>query len=238
MRKPAVPFTYKVAVAILAPIATLLTRKTWRGREHLPQAGGYVVAANHLSNIDFLVVIKLLSWWARPPQVLAKESLFRVPVLGPAMRAMGMIPVRRGTAQAAAALDGGEAAIRAGRVVLVYPEGTVTRDPRQWPMRGRPGAVRLALATGCPLVPLAQWGAQRILPYHTKKLRLFPPTKVALQLGPPLDLSDLAAWEDRAAAARVGTERLMGALTAMVAELRGETPPAEPYNQFAAQGGA
>ncbi|MDR2454403.1 MAG: 1-acyl-sn-glycerol-3-phosphate acyltransferase [Bifidobacteriaceae bacterium] len=238
MRKPPVPFTYKVVVAILAPIATLLTRKTWRGRENLPASGGYVVAANHLSNLDFLAVIKLLAWWARPPQVLAKESLFRAPVVGAAMRGMGMIPVHRGTAQAAKALAGGAAVIRAGGLVLVYPEGTVTRDPNLWPMAGRPGAVRLALDTGCPLVPLAQWGAQRILPYRTKRLHVFPPTKVALQIGPPIDLSDLAAWEDRAAAARAGTERLMTALTAMVGELRGETPPGEPYNQFAARGGA
>jgi 1-acyl-sn-glycerol-3-phosphate acyltransferase len=105
-------------------------------------------------------------------------------------------------------------------------------------MRGRPGAVKLALATGAPLIPVAQWGAQRILPYRTKKLRLFPPTKVAITVGPAIDLGDLADWPDHAAAAREGTERLMRRLTEMVGELRGETPPPEPYDQFAAKGAA
>jgi hypothetical protein len=89
------------------------------------------------------------------------------------------------------------------------------------------------LDTGCPLIPVAQWGAQRILPYRSKRLRLCPPTPVEVQAGPAIDLSDLAAWPDRTAAARAGTERLMRVLTQMVGELRGEQPPAEPYNQFA-----
>ncbi|MDR1119176.1 MAG: 1-acyl-sn-glycerol-3-phosphate acyltransferase, partial [Bifidobacteriaceae bacterium] len=110
MRKPPVPFAYKVVIAILAPLSFLITRRTWRGRENLPQTGGYVAAANHISNLDFLAVVHMLSWWARPPQALAKESLFKIPVIGAAMRGMGMIPVRRGTASAASALEGGEAA--------------------------------------------------------------------------------------------------------------------------------
>ncbi|MDR2113783.1 MAG: 1-acyl-sn-glycerol-3-phosphate acyltransferase [Bifidobacteriaceae bacterium] len=235
MRQPPVPFVYKAVIALLGPIATLMTRKTWRGRENLPATGGFVVAANHISNLDFLAVMKLLIWWARPPQVLAKESLFHKPILGAAMRGMGMIPVRRGTAQAAGALDGALKAIQQGGLVLVYPEGTVTRDPNLWPMRGRPGAVKMALEAGCPLIPVAQWGAQKILPYRTKKFRPFPPTRVFLQVGPAIDLNDLAKWADKDAAAREGTERLMRSITQMLGELRGLTPPAEPFNQFAAQ---
>jgi 1-acyl-sn-glycerol-3-phosphate acyltransferase len=238
MRKPPVPFAYKVVIAILAPIAFLVTRRTWRGRENLPQDGGFVVAANHISNLDFLPLVHLLVWWARPPQVLAKESLFQLPVIGAAMRGMRMIPVRRGTTRAASALVGGEEAIRRGGLVLVYPEGTVTRDPELWPMRGRPGAVKLALDTGCPLIPVAQWGAQRLLPYRTKRLRLFPPVKVSLRIGPAVDLSDLAELPDRTEAARLGTERVMRVLTEMVGELRGQTPPPEPFNQFAGKDGA
>ncbi|MDR1392696.1 MAG: 1-acyl-sn-glycerol-3-phosphate acyltransferase [Bifidobacteriaceae bacterium] len=238
MLKPPVPFAYKVVIAILAPISWAITKRVWRGRENLPGRGGFVAAANHISNLDFLPLVHLLVWWARPPQALAKESLFKIPLIGPAMRGMKMIPVRRGTASASTALDGGEQAIREGGLVLVYPEGTVTRDPETWPMRGRPGAVRLALDTGCPLIPVAQWGAQRILPYHSKRPHLWPRSRVELQVGPAIDLTDLTGLPDRAEAARLGTERLMATLTEMVAKLRGQTPPAEPYNQFAGRDGA
>ncbi|MDR1635569.1 MAG: 1-acyl-sn-glycerol-3-phosphate acyltransferase [Bifidobacteriaceae bacterium] len=237
MSKPPVPFGYKVVIAILAPLAFLLTRRTWRGRENLPQDEGFIVAANHISSLDFLPLAHFLAWSARPPQALAKQSLFDMPVVGTAMRAMGMIPVRRGTASAARALDGAAKVLEEGGLVLIYPEGTVTRDPQLWPMRGRPGAVKLALETGAPLVPVAQWGAQRMLPRGRKCPRLCPRCKVSLVAGPALDLSDLAVWEDRGAAVRVGAERLMRALAEMVGELRGETPPPEPYNQFAAGAG-
>jgi 1-acyl-sn-glycerol-3-phosphate acyltransferase len=233
MRTPPVPWVYKLVIAILAPLSYLLTRRSWRGRANLPRTGGFVAAANHLSNVDFLVVVHLLAWWARPPQVLAKESLFTKPVVGAAMRGMGMIPVSRGTARAASALGGAAEVIREGGVVLVYPEGTVTRDPDLWPMRGRPGAVKLALDTGAPLIPVAQWGAQRILPYRSKRLHVFPRTRVAATVGPPVPLDDLADMADRNEAVRLGTERLMRTLTEMVGELRGAEPPAEPFNQFA-----
>jgi 1-acyl-sn-glycerol-3-phosphate acyltransferase len=130
-------------------------------------------------------------------------------------------------------LDGARKALAEGAVVLIYPEGTVTRDPDTWPMRGRPGAVKLALETGAPLVPVAQWGAQRMLPRGSKCPRILPRTKVSVVAGPAIDLSDLAVWEDRQAAIKAGTSRLMDVLTEMVAELRGQEPPEQPYNQFA-----
>ncbi|MDR2377954.1 MAG: 1-acyl-sn-glycerol-3-phosphate acyltransferase [Bifidobacteriaceae bacterium] len=236
MPKPPVPFGYKAVIAVLAPLACLLTKRTWRGRENFPRQGGFIVAANHISSFDFLPLVHFLTWLARPPQVLAKQSLFEAPVVGAAMRAMGMIPVSRGTAAAARSLDGAAKALAEGGLVLIYPEGTVTRDPDGWPMRGRPGAVKLALQTGAPLIPVAQWGAQRLLPRGRKIPRLFPRTRVSLVAGPALDLADLMEWEDRDAAARVGASRLMAALSQMVGELRGAKAPAEPYNQFAKEG--
>ena len=234
MRKtPAIPLAYKVIIGILIWPALLLTRRRWLGREHIPPSGGFVAAVNHVSNLDFLPVVHLLAIWAGAPSVLVKDSLFRLPVIGQLMKAAGFVPVKRGTAQAAASLSQAEDALAKGHCVLVYPEGTITGDPELWPMQGRPGAVRLALDAGVPLVPMAQWGPQRLLPPHSKFPRLFPPTKVSIVVGPALDLSDLATWEDRAAAARQGTERLMAAITQMLAELRHQTPPAEPFNQFA-----
>ncbi|MDR0366631.1 MAG: 1-acyl-sn-glycerol-3-phosphate acyltransferase [Bifidobacteriaceae bacterium] len=232
MAKKRVPFAYKVVIAILAPLAYVLTKRQWRGRENFPGDGGFIVAANHISSMDFLPLVHMLAWWVRPPQVLAKESLFRVPVVGAAMRGMGMIPVYRGTAKAGWALKDAAKALEEGGLVLIYPEGTVTRDPDTWPMRGRPGAVRLALETGRPLVPVAQWGAQRMLPKGHKCPRVFPRTRVKMLVGKPLDLSDLRDSPNREAAVKQGTERLMVTLGQMVGELRGLQPPDQPYNQF------
>ncbi|MCL2803697.1 MAG: 1-acyl-sn-glycerol-3-phosphate acyltransferase [Micrococcales bacterium] len=230
---PPAPFAYKVVVTILLVPTLLLTRRHWRGRDNIPSQGGFVAAVNHISNLDFLAAVHLLTIWAGPPKVLVKDSLMRLPLLGAILKAMGLIEVKRGTAQAGASLTQAAKALQAGECVMIYPEGTLTHDPDLWPMRGRPGAVRLALQTGAPLVPIAQWGAHRILPPRSRLPRLWPPKPVNFIVGQPLDLSDFATWEDQAAAATEGTKRLMATITAMEAELRGESPPDEPYNQFA-----
>jgi len=231
--QPPVPLAYKFVIGVLLWPSLILTRRRWQGRDNIPASGGFVAAANHVSNLDFLCTVHLLTIWAIAPKVLVKDSLRRVPVVGALLKGSGMIFVRRGTTQAASSLVEGQQALQSGECVLVYPEGTITKDPAGWPMRGRPGAVRLALDAGVPLVPMAQWGPQRLLPPKSKFPRLFPPTKVTILVGPALDLADLAGWEDRAAAAREGTDRLMAAITALEAQLRGEEPPAEPFDQFA-----
>ncbi|MDR1798478.1 MAG: 1-acyl-sn-glycerol-3-phosphate acyltransferase [Bifidobacteriaceae bacterium] len=230
--QPKVPFAYKAIIAILMPPTVTITRHTWQGQENFPTEGGFIVAANHLSNLDFLPLVQMLTRLARPPKVLAKESLFRAPIVGPAMKSMGHVPVYRGTAKAAAALQGAHAALDKGEIILIYPEGTITKDPDYWPMLGRPGAVRLALDTGAPLVPVAQWGAQRLLPRHKKLPHLLPPTRITMTIGQPIDLSDLAARPDTSQAAREGTTRLMATITTMLAALRGGQPPAKPFDQF------
>ncbi|MDR1825124.1 MAG: 1-acyl-sn-glycerol-3-phosphate acyltransferase [Bifidobacteriaceae bacterium] len=229
---PKTPFAYKVIIRLLTPPTVAIAKHTWLGRDNLPQSGGYIVAANHVSNLDFLPMVLMLSVAARPPKVLAKESLFRAPIVGRAMKAMGHVPVYRGTAKAAGALQNAQVALDRGEVILIYPEGTITKDPDYWPMLGRPGAVRLALDTGAPLVPVAQWGPQRILGRHRKLPHLWPRTQVTMQIGPPLDLTDLSVRPDRGAAAKEGTIRLMAAITELVAGLRGEAAPARPYDQF------
>ena len=74
---------------------------------------------------------------------------------------------------------------------MVYPEGTITRDPDLWPMTGKSGAARIALATGCPVIPVGQWGAHQLLAPYSKKPDLFPRKKIIVLAGDPVDLSDL-----------------------------------------------
>ncbi len=82
-----------------------------------------------------------------------------------------------------------EKALAEGAAVIFYPEGTATRDPDLWPMVAKTGVARLALATGAPVIPVAHWGTQDVLPYGSKKPRLFPRKTVRTVAGKPVDLS-------------------------------------------------
>jgi 1-acyl-sn-glycerol-3-phosphate acyltransferase len=163
---------------------------------------------------------------------MAKESLFRVPVLGWALRATGMVPVARATSAAAAraTLEASETLAREGRGVIVYPEGSLTRDPDLWPMRGKTGAVRLALAGGIPVIPMAHWGAQQVLPRYGK-LKLWPlRRRVRVIVGDPVDLSAYAGAATSQTALVQATDVVMAAVSQLLSELRGEPAPAERWN--------
>jgi len=114
--------------------------------------------------------------------------------------------------------------------VIVYPEGTATRDPDLWPMVGKTGAARLALTTGAPVIPIAHWGAQDILPYGSKKLRLFPRKTVRMAAGPPVDLSAYRGQRLSASTLRAATADIMADITALLATIRQGTPPAVPWD--------
>ncbi|MFD0891371.1 lysophospholipid acyltransferase family protein, partial [Streptosporangium algeriense] len=150
MRRPGWPsrFWVALAVVIVKPISWLLVRKDWRGAERLPATGGVILAVNHLSWLDPVLVAHYLYNNGRWPTILAKAGLFSVPLLGSAVRGLMAIPVHRGSAEASRSLAESERRIAEGACVMFYPEGTCTRDPDFWPMEGKTGAARLALATG------------------------------------------------------------------------------------------
>jgi len=195
-----------------------------------------VLAPNHCSEIDPLIVAVAVWRMGRAPRFMAKESLFRVPVLGWALRATGMVPVARSSTAGSAkhTLQVSEQLVRHGRGVIVYPEGTLTRDPDLWPMRGKTGAVRLALTGDIPLIPIAHWGAQEILPRYARRLRLWPPRKlVRVRVGDPVPLDGYRERLTQPAALAEGTTVLMDSLAAMVGDLRGEQPPATRWDPAA-----
>ncbi len=220
-----VGFWYRLAVGLLKPPVLLLTRRRWLNRELLPSSGGIVVVPNHTSHFDPLAVAHYLYDNGRPPRFLAKDSLFEAPVVGGIVARAGQIPVHRETGSAGDAMRDAVAAVRAGECVVVYPEGTLTRDPGLWPMRGKTGAARIALETGCPVIPMAHWGSERILAPYAKRPHVLPPQTVTVTIGPPVDLSDLQQEAPDAAVLLEATNRIMDAIAALVAELRHEPPP-------------
>jgi 1-acyl-sn-glycerol-3-phosphate acyltransferase len=161
---------------------------------------------------------------------MIKSGIFEVKVVGWLLYKFGQLPVYRGRGDAGLVLKQAERALRKGDSVIVYPEGTASRDPDLWPMVGKTGAARLALTTGAPVIPIAHWGAQDILPYGTKKLHLFPRKTVRMMAGPPVDLSAYAGQRLGASTLQAATADIMAAITALLATIRQETPPAVPWD--------
>jgi 1-acyl-sn-glycerol-3-phosphate acyltransferase len=220
-------FWYRVAVIVVKPLATLFTRRLWEGFENLPPEGGVIVVANHYSHADPLTLAHAVYDNGRVPRFLAKAELFHVPIVGAVMRGAAQIPVNRRSPDAAAALSAAVESLRNGECVVIYPEGTTTDDPDRWPMRSRTGIARLALSTRAPVLPLAQWGAQRL---HDKQdgwrlRRVFVHTR----LGAPIDLSRYEGSPQSAAVLREVTELIMGTIRQMLGDLRGESPPDEVF---------
>lgn len=226
------PSIFWPLAAIVVPLLSLLFKLEIEDGEKLPRDGAYVLAPNHMSEIDPLVVALAVWRLGRAPRFMAKESLFRVPVLGWVLRVTGMVPVARATSAAAAraTLEASETLVRHGRGVIVYPEGSLTREPDLWPMRGKTGAVRLALAGGIPVIPMAHWGSQQVLPRYGK-LKLWPlRRRVRVIVGDPVDLSAYADKATSQSALVEATDAVMADVSELLSQLRGEPAPAERWN--------
>jgi 1-acyl-sn-glycerol-3-phosphate acyltransferase len=169
----------------------------------------------------------------RLPHFLAKESLFRPFLIRHVMYGTGQIPVYRGTSDARDSLRDANAALADGKIVLIYPEGTITKQPEGWPMYSRTGVARLALNNDVPVIPVARWGTRDILDGYHKKFRPFPRHDVTTVVGEPVDLSAYRAQPASSQTLREVTDLLMGQVTELVAGVRGETPPTEVFRQAA-----
>ena len=216
--------TFNTAALVLRPPLRLLSSRRWRGAERLPRTGGFVVAANHVSWADPVTLADFLVAQGLRPRILAKQALFEVPVVKQVLRGIGAVPVLRGSADAGRALAAAQDAVRAGECVVIYPDGTLTKDPDGWPMVGKSGAARVALTTGVPVVPVATWGAHLLLP-RTGRPRPWPRPRMEVLVGDPVDLSP---WEGRPLTAEVlreATDAVVDAVAALLAELRGEPAP-------------
>jgi 1-acyl-sn-glycerol-3-phosphate acyltransferase len=223
---------FMLLAGLARPLMNILMAKKWEGTEKLPQ-GGFIAAPNHCTEIDPVVVGHMLYNMNRPPHFLAKAGLFKAPVLGFLLRATRQIPVERSTAGANRSLQAAQEVVDAGGAIIIYPEGTLTRDPDLWPMKGHTGAARLAIQTGAPVVPIAHWGAQEVFPRYAKRFHIFPRKTVRVLVGDPVDLSGFAGRPLDRATLNEATELIMDAITRLLAELRNEEPPAERWDPAA-----
>ena len=228
-RRP-VPWALRLCVLVVYPAASLLFELRYRHGRRIPATGGVLLVANHVSVLDPLACARLVWDHGRAPRFLAKDTVF-TGLAGTILRAAGQIPVSRGSSEAASSVHDARRALEAGGVVVIYPEGSVTRDPDWWPMQARTGVARLALTTDVVVLPVAQWGPQQVHDYHARNLHLRLRTPVDEMVGEPVDLTALRA-QVRAGRPLTGellrevTDLVMGRVRDQIGELRGEQPPA------------
>jgi 1-acyl-sn-glycerol-3-phosphate acyltransferase len=224
---------WRFLAVVVIPLMGALSRITIIDGDKVPKSGAFVLAPNHYSEIDPLVIGVAMWKVGRMPRFLAKASLFTVPVLGAIMRRTKQVPVEReGSGRQSDPLAAARQITEHGLAVIIYPEGTLTREPKLWPMRGKLGAVRMALDAGIPVVPVAHWGTQLVLPRYGK-LSLFPRKKITVKYGNAIDLS---AYRDQPRSAKMladATELVMQAITSLLEDLRDEKAPADRWDPVA-----
>lgn len=223
---------YPLAGPVIA-FLNVVGRYRMQHLDRIPRTGPFVFTPNHNSNLDPLVSAYIVWKAGRVPRFLAKASLFKVPVFGAILRATGQIPVQRAGVSATDSLKAASKLVDEGLAVIVYPEGTLTRDPELWPMRGKSGAVRLALEHDVPIIPCAHWGVQKILPTYGKRLSFFPRKDVEIVVGEPVDLSAFKGKPLDSATLTAATLVVMQAITALLEGIRGEKAPAERWDPAA-----
>jgi len=214
------------AAAVLFYPVSWIGKRVYTGAERIPREGPALIVMNHVSHMDPAVDAVFVHRQKRVPRFLAKDSLARTPIFGKILLGAGSIPVYRGSAQAGDSLRAAHQALAEGKIVVIYPEGTITKDPRGWPKRSHTGVARLALDNDVPVIPVARWGTQQILDFYHKKVRLLPRTTVTHAVGDPVDLSAYRDKPQTGALLREVTELLMDRVTELLADVRGEEPPA------------
>ncbi|MFT4245645.1 MAG: lysophospholipid acyltransferase family protein [Micrococcaceae bacterium] len=217
-----------IAWRVLGSAANRLTRMLlkieWLRTDKLPKDGAFIATPNHLTNADPVVLTGFFYANGYASKFLTKGALFKNKIAGAALRSIGQIPVYRDAKDPSRALSEARQELANDSTIVIYPEGTFTRDPKRWPMKGKTGAARLALETDTPVIPIAHWGLLDFMPIGTAKVKLNRP-KVKVLVGNPVDLSEFKGKEIDRDLLHDATEKIMDAVTELLEELRGEKVP-------------
>jgi len=194
---------YRLAWVVLRIILPIFGRWRVTGRENIPTAGGVIIAPNHVSYSDPPVVGAALR---RQVRFMAKEELFRIPILGLLIRVVGAFPVKQKTADRTA-LKNALRLLERGHVVCIFPEGK--RSPDGNLQQPELGIGMIALKSRAPVVPIALIGTNKLLPAHSVLLKF---SRVRVRIGKPIPMDDLYdRTGDRAALEQVG-QRVIAAI--------------------------
>ncbi|WP_243792633.1 1-acyl-sn-glycerol-3-phosphate acyltransferase [Saccharopolyspora gloriosae] len=228
-------FWLRLAAIVFYPATSLLSRVRVHGLANIPATGPAILVLNHISHLDPVYDAVTVHRAARIPRFMAKSTLWNVPVLRNVLIGVEQIPVFRRTADARKSLESAHDALEVGKVVILYPDGTVTKDPEGWPMIPKPGVARLALEHDVPILPAARWGTRDIYDHYAKKFRPFPRKTVHVRIGEPLDLSEFHGKSADAHTLRAISEAAMNRVRELLSEIREQQPPEEFYSPARSQ---
>jgi 1-acyl-sn-glycerol-3-phosphate acyltransferase len=224
-------------ISVMHLTLLLTSRRKYRGIDQIPSEGGVLVISNHVSLFDAFALPHAVRSAGRNPLGMGKIELFRIPVLGGWFAKIGHVSVDRAAPSPAAALEPAAEALRQGKVLCMYPEGTLNTTPELGLVAGRTGVARLALASGVTVVPVGQWGPQVALTPSGRVALLRMPTLLGwfrshrlprrplclLAVGTPITGAELRAiaGPGEEPDLRAVTDYLMTRIGMLVAELSG-----------------
>ena len=209
--------------------------RAW-GLERVPETGTFITAASHVTMYDVFVPMMSLFHMGRRPRYMAKAEMAKWPLIGRWFQLVGMQPVPRRSGQAKAIEEESIKIITSGRPLTIWPEGTVTRDPKKWVMSLKPGIGYIALESSrrlgrqVPIFCAVTWGAASINQWWP-----WPRRNVVMCYDEQLDYADLLAdmdsWGEEPPADKVSelTMRVFRRMNEVMEEIRGERMPAEGY---------
>lgn len=233
---------YAIAAAVVGGILAMISRvqvERQRGRmsvvKHLPP-GRLIVVSNHTSYADGFLLALVCRRMGRNLRMLATAGVFKAPLLGTLARRLGYIRVDRGTSEASDSLDHAAEALAQGEAIGLFPEGRLTRNADKWPERAKTGAVRLAIRTDTPIVPVAMEGAHKVV--REKALfgnliaNVIRRPKVHTRIGASINVRQLIRLDEGQEPTpdqiREAADKVQARLIDLVEELRGETAP-DPF---------
>ncbi|MDR7300763.1 lysophospholipid acyltransferase family protein [Haloactinomyces albus] len=220
-------FWLGLAVVVFYPLQALLARTRVIGLERLPAEGPVLLVLNHVSHLDPIYDAVTVHRAGRLPRFLAKSTLWNIPLLRSVLRGVDQIPVYRGTVDAQKSLQEAHRALEEDKVILIYPDGTITKDPSGWPMTPKVGVARLALGHDVPVIPVARWGTREIYDHYNKKFRPLPRKEVTIKFGEPIDLSAYRGLQADSRSLRAVSDLAMQRVRELLGEIRAEQPPSE-----------
>ena len=209
--------------------------RAW-GLERVPEIGTFITAASHVTMYDVFVPMMSLFHMGRRPRYMAKAEMAKWPLIGRWFQLVGMQPVPRRSGQAKAIEEESIKIITSGRPLTIWPEGTVTRDPKKWVMSLKPGIGYIALESSrrlgrqVPIFCAITWGAASINQWWP-----WPRKNVVMCYDEQLDYADLLAdmdsWGEEPPADKVLelTMRVFRRMNEVMEEIRGERMPSEGY---------
>lgn len=221
----------RVGTLALANFVTSIERFIPMGTENIPADGPAIIAANHISYADTLMLNGYLLRNHRQPHIIVTDGLLNIPVVGSFLRSGHTIPVKRGEGAAAnlPALDTAVKVLDRGDMVVIYPEGGAARGEDRWPIKAKSGLGYIALNSGAPVIPVAQWGSQEIMWRDENRKHRFARwpfgKNIIVNAGKPMTFSreqfpDMEKNQQNQAVSNA----VMSAVTEQLAFIRGEEP--------------